>query len=275
MESLEDIIAAIAPTVAPSATASTPARGKPTAAAPTAPGPASPQAPGAASVAPLPAPGPPTLPPDAATAFARWVLGTASSPHAGDGRGTGRPRQAASEAPATGGTAVAGPRAAAAGRADAAAPARFTPTTLVGERVAPPVAGRVAEQLATLAGLKAPDPSPPGAAKLQVFADGLPVALAGAAQPLADRAQPLVVALGDGGRDESAAPPRRLVLEVDLPHLGRVRLDGLAEGAHFDLLVAPVPTEVQPSLRALWAMVRARTGLAGELAFPQRAADRT
>ncbi|MFP4359900.1 MAG: hypothetical protein ACLFTG_04365, partial [Alphaproteobacteria bacterium] len=105
-------------------------------------------------------------------------------------------------------------------------------------------------------------------------ADGVPMAPAAAIRPAPSAQVPLVVALGPGDGDVPAAPPRRLVLEVELPHLGRVRLDGLAEGARFDVLVAPVPAAARPGLRALWAMVRARTGLAGEIAFPDAAEPR-
>jgi hypothetical protein len=79
--------------------------------------------------------------------------------------------------------------------------------------------------------------------------------------------------VGDEAGGAADGPPRRLVLEVTLPHLGRVRLDGLAEGGRFDVLAAPVPAAAQPGLRALWAMVRARTGLEGDLAFPEPPAD--
>jgi len=145
---------------------------------------------------------------------------------------------------------------------------------------APALAATVAERVADLAGLGGDGLVGDGAepvrgAKLQALADGLPVALPAAARQLSPPLARLILAVGEGDGDDPTAPPRRLVLEVDLPHLGRVRLDGLADDGRFDVLAAPVPAEAQPGLRALWAMVRVRTGLSGDLDFPEAAARRS
>ncbi|NBB69919.1 MAG: hypothetical protein GVY33_06285, partial [Alphaproteobacteria bacterium] len=203
-------------------------------------------------------------PRDGASAFARSIPGgpfaggtPSDTPHRGP---TGGGERAGANAPAAPAAAVRG--------------TPFTPPAL--ERAAAPaLAATVAARVADLAGLGGDGDRPVNGTKLQAFADGLPVALPAAARQLSSAPARLIVAVAEGDGDGPTAPPRRLVLEVELPHLGRVRLDGLADGARFDVLVAPVPEAARPGLRALWAMVRARTGLSGDLAFPEAAATRS
>jgi hypothetical protein len=212
---------------------------------------------------------PPPPPRDAATAFARLILG-APFAHRG-GKETDGARPASAPADDRGGAAPG--RRAPAPMAAAPAPPRttFTPPSLA-EPAPPPVAARVAARLAELAGLG--DGGHTATTKPATLADGGATALAAVRTTTAGDT-PLVVAVGHGAGDDPTTPPRRLVLAVELPHLGRVRLDGLADGTRFDVLVAPVPEAARPGLRALWALVRARTGLGGELAFPDAAERRS
>ena len=159
----------------------------------------------------------------------------------------------------------------AAGRATTA-PAPFTPAPLQASAPLPlparPV--EVAERLARLAGLGIERDGAKGV-RLQVLSDGLPQALTAAELPLQRTGARIVTAVGE--EPEGAAghgPPRRLVVELELATLGRIRLDGLADAGRFDVLMAPVPDHLRPGLRALWALVREHTGLEGDLDFLDR-----
>ncbi len=146
-------------------------------------------------------------------------------------------------------------------------PIAFAPPPL-SAAPAPREAVHVAERIAGLAGIGAARLGEPAAHKLPALADGLPVSVPAAAfAPKDGAARRIVLGIGEEAPDGPAGPTRRLVLEVDLEHLGRLRLDGLADQGRFDVLMANVPDEVRPGLRALWSLVVQRTGLAGDLEF--------
>lgn len=247
--------------------------------APSAPAHAEPTSPAPLAGGGMPRPTAPAAAPtgDAATRLARWIVGAPFARREAERAPSGPPGRRGddgkrAEAEPSG----AGPPPASSSaslRPRRAPGARFDPPPLA-RTPPPPLAAHVADRLVELAGLDGDGAPPPCGAKLQTLADGLPVALPAARLPGRGDA-PLVVAVGAGDGDDPVRPPRRLVLEVELPHLGRVRLDGLAEGERFDVLVAPVPAAARPGLRALWAVLRARTGLTGELDFPEAAENRS
>ena len=157
----------------------------------------------------------------------------------------------------------------------AAKPVAFAPP-LLRLAAAPPEAVRVAERLAGLAGIGAGRLGEGAGLKLPALVDGLPVSVPAAVfMPKDGPLHRLVLGVGEEAPDGQAGPQRRLVLEVDLEHLGRVRLDGLADSGRFDILMANVPDAVRPGLRALWSLVAQRTGLVGDLTFhdPARRSD--
>ncbi|MFW5679988.1 MAG: hypothetical protein ACOC3D_06945 [Pseudomonadota bacterium] len=148
-----------------------------------------------------------------------------------------------------------------------ARPAAFAPPPLA---VLPPSPAleAAAERVTRLAGLSPTRLGEPAAHKLIALADQLPVSVPAVAYGPGDGAlRRVVLGIGEEGAEGAEGPPRRLVLEVDLATLGRIRLDGLADQGRFDVLMANVPAEVRPGLRALWSMVTQRTGLAGDLDF--------
>ncbi|TVQ34321.1 MAG: hypothetical protein EA356_10800 [Geminicoccaceae bacterium] len=114
----------------------------------------------------------------------------------------------------------------------------------------------------------------PTAQRLVALSEQLPVSVPGVAyHPKEGALRRIVLGVGAEAPEATDGPPRRLVLEVEFAHLGRLRLDGLADQGRFDVLMANVPDAVRPGLRTLWSLVAQRTGLNGDLDFhdPPRA----
>ncbi|MEO1089095.1 MAG: hypothetical protein AAFX81_00555 [Pseudomonadota bacterium] len=152
-----------------------------------------------------------------------------------------------------------------------ASAAPFVPVALSAAGPAP-AAQRVAAGLAALIGA-AREPTAAGKRSHPTLrVDALQAALAAVSLgAVADGGGALVIAIDDAPEEAGGGPSRRLVIEVELPHLGRIRLDGLADGGAFDLRVGNLPSEAEPGLEALWAGLCARTGLRGSLAVHARA----
>lgn len=131
-----------------------------------------------------------------------------------------------------------------------------------------PALAELARRLVHLAGLPAEDLGAPRGQPLLTLADHLPTSLPAAAfAPLAGALRRLVVALDDAPEASPDDPPRRLVVEVELAQLGRIRLDGLADQGRFDVLVAGAPDVLRTALGTVSATVSARIGLGGSLGF--------
>jgi hypothetical protein len=72
------------------------------------------------------------------------------------------------------------------------------------------------------------------------------------------------------GKGRRAAKANRFLIDLELSRMGRMQLDGLTQGARFDLILrtpAPLPAEVRREISALFTAALEEVRLAGGLSF--------